>query len=216
ENNLVIQTALIDMYGKMGDVKRAEEIFTRILNRRNVVSFGAMMKCYNVNELPERTIKLYEEMIRKEIEPDNVTYVLVISACGMCLSRHKGTLIYEKIRNNKKIMDDIRVNTTLIHMYGKFGDIDKAKQIFDSMFEHDVMTYNAMINSLGLVGQGYDALKLFRKMKEDNVKPVFETFGVVLNACGHSGLVNDARKIFYSLDEKYRNSFVTTTMVSLW
>ncbi|CAF1189325.1 unnamed protein product [Didymodactylos carnosus] len=75
ENNLVIQTALIDMYDKMGDVKRAEEIFTRILNRRNVVSFGAMMKCYNVNELPERTIELYEEMIRKEIEPDNERYL---------------------------------------------------------------------------------------------------------------------------------------------
>ncbi|CAF4422491.1 unnamed protein product, partial [Didymodactylos carnosus] len=214
KDNLIIQTTLIDMCGKMADVQKAEEIFSKISKKRNVISFGAMMKCYNANGLPKKTIELYEEMIRNDIQLSDGIYILVIDACSMCLSRQKGWLIHHEIMNKNKEMSNIIINNALINMYGKFGDIDNARRIFDSMNKHDIATYNTMINSYGFNGQGLDAIELYRRMREqERWTPDDSTFVVVLNACSHSGLVDAARRMFYLIDERYRNKFVTTAMV---
>ncbi|CAF0942238.1 unnamed protein product [Didymodactylos carnosus] len=84
KNNLKIQNALINMYFKCHDITNAEKLFNN-LDERTVISFGAMMKCYNANELPEKTIELYEEMIKVKIQSNSFTYTLVFAACGECV-----------------------------------------------------------------------------------------------------------------------------------
>ncbi|CAF1428955.1 unnamed protein product [Didymodactylos carnosus] len=173
-----------------------------------------MMKCYNMNELPEKTTELYEDMTKHEIYLGNVIHLLVINACSMCLSRQKGYLIHAEIMNKNKDIKDIRINNALINMYGKFGDIDNARQVFDSMSERNTVTYNRMMNSYGLNSQGHDALELYRKMREQEFRTRdSKTFTVRLNACSHSSLVDEARKIFFSIDKRYWNKFVTAAMV---
>ncbi|CAF1161013.1 unnamed protein product [Didymodactylos carnosus] len=84
KNNIKIQSALINMYMKCHDVMNAEIIFNNV-KQCDIITVNSMMKGYNVNELPEKTIQKYEQMIKNQIQPNNVTYLLIFKACGECV-----------------------------------------------------------------------------------------------------------------------------------
>ena len=70
------------------------------------------------------------------------------------------------------------------------------------------MTF-VLVNSYGLNGMGLQAVELFHQMPPELIEE--ETYICVLNACSHSGLVNEARTIFSNIINKTEKIY--TTMV---
>jgi len=65
-----------------------------------------------------------------------------------------------------------------------------------------------LVNSYGLNGMGVQAIELFHQMPSELIRE--ETYNVcVLNACSHSGLVNEARSIFSNINNKTEYIYVT-------
>jgi pentatricopeptide repeat protein len=67
------------------------------------------------------------------------------------------------------------------------------------------------VNAYGRNGMGSDAVALYRKMPEKMRDAVSHI--CVLNACSHSGLVDEAEAIFNEIDIKCER--IISTMVSL-
>ena len=68
-----------------------------------------------------------------------------------------------------------------------------------------------LVNCYGLNGMGMQALELFSQMPKHFIHEV--TYICILNACSHSGLVDEARSIFQNIEAK--TATVWTTMVYL-
>ncbi len=100
----------------------------------------------------------------------------------------------------------------------------EAKRIFEQMNHPDHVTYTAMskfvsdfngylfvriVNSYGLNGMAADATELYHQMPRELINE--KTHVCVLNACSHSGFVNEARSIFQNIQVK--NKWTYTTMV---
>ena len=79
ENPRVFQS-ILNMFTKCNDHKSAESFFARV--KRDAVCYASMMKMYNVNEEPEKTLSLFERMKNEKIEPDEIIFTLVIDACS--------------------------------------------------------------------------------------------------------------------------------------
>lgn len=79
----------------------------------------------------------------------------------------------------------------------------RALQVFDSMPERDVVSWNTMIAGYGQNGLGTEALRLFEKMQQQNIKFNDITFVSVLTACNHAGLTVEGCKYFDSMTKKY-------------
>ncbi|CAF5226334.1 unnamed protein product, partial [Rotaria magnacalcarata] len=92
---------------------------------------------------------------------------------------------------------------------GKVGSVDKAKRIFEKISQPDHIAWTAMINSYGLNGMGIEAMKLFHQMPKELINDL--TYTCILNSCSHSGLVDEARSIFNSIETK--TDITVTTMV---
>jgi len=107
---------------------------------------------------------------------------------------------------------------------GKSGCIDQAKQIFENLSQPNKFGYTAMslfliifllkifilliiVNSYGLNGMGNQAIELFRQMPSEFIHEV--TYICAVNACSHSGLVDEARSIFKNIQTKTENIYVT-------
>ena len=60
--------------------------------------------------------------------------------------------------------------------------------------------FDALVNSYGLNGMGIQAIELYRQIPEELINEV--THICVLNACSHSGLVDEARFIFQNIEVK--------------
>ncbi|KZV44243.1 ATP-dependent zinc metalloprotease FTSH 6, chloroplastic-like [Dorcoceras hygrometricum] len=88
-------------------------------------------------------------------------------------------------------------------MYGKSGDVNYARLVFDRMLCRNVWTWSSMI--LGFAQHGYAkrALELFTEMSNYSVKPNHVTFLGVLCACSHAGLVEDGKCYFHEMENMH-------------
>ncbi|KAL9242421.1 hypothetical protein vseg_016416 [Gypsophila vaccaria] len=203
---LRLVNALIDMYAKCGDLKTARSLFDGLL-QKDRISWNVMIGGYTHGSCYIEALTLFREMQELHVEPNDVTFLSVVSACA-----HLGALDYGKWvhayidRNFKHLGDVIALRTSLIDMYAKCGDINAAKQIFDSTETKSLSSWNALLMGLAMHGGAIEALNLFSEMVLEGVKPDDITFIGILSACTHAGLVDLGRQYFNSMIHEYKIS----------
>ncbi|KAG6528144.1 hypothetical protein ZIOFF_010293 [Zingiber officinale] len=79
----------------------------------------------------------------------------------------------------------------LIDMFGKCGNVKKARWIFSTMSEKNITSWNSMINCLALQRHSSLAIETFREMEQEGPQPNQVTFMGLLNVCTHAGLVDE-------------------------
>eukprot|EP01018_Ginkgo_biloba_P029665 Gb_20774 [translate_table: standard] len=201
ESDVIVGTALIDMYAKCGSLEIARKLFDK-MSERNVVSWSAMIAGYAQNGHANEALKLFDQMQLLGVKPDSVTMVSVLQACAHLGALQQGKWIHDYIIRNH-FEADVSVGTALIDMYAKCGSVEVARQCFDKMPKRNVISWSAMISGYGMHGHGDDALTLFSQMQETNTLPDDITFISVLSACGHAGLVDEGWHYFNCMSQYY-------------
>ena len=199
--NVILVTALIDMYSKCGDVENAQRIFDGV-SCKNLPSWNAMMTGYMQRGLLEQAIDLYRLMKAQLVKPNEITLVNVLSACAGLGALQLGREVHLYLGRNGLELNVI-LATALVDMYAKCGKINDACLVFVKTSQKDVALWNAMILGLAYHGDGRDAIAVFSQMKRAGLKPNDVTFIGVLSACNHSGLVEEGRFQFSSMDDKH-------------
>ncbi|VFQ71834.1 unnamed protein product [Cuscuta campestris] len=196
EVNSYIGSALINMYGKCGDLASAKRIFDG-MKKKDVIIWNAMISGYAQNGFSDETITLFNTMMEEEIHPNKITLIVVLSACASIGALDIGKWI-DEYASRKGLKHDVYVGTALIDMYAKCGSVDSAHHIFESMARKNRASWNAMISALAFHGRALEALSLFNHMLAggDVDQPDDITFVGVLSACVHAGLVDEGYRIF--------------------
>ncbi|KAF5457838.1 hypothetical protein F2P56_021915 [Juglans regia] len=81
EKNVFLGGALVDMYCKCKRINYVVAVFVRITSK-NVVSWTAMLVSYGKNGYSEEAVRIFCNMQRKGIAPDDFTLGSVISSCA--------------------------------------------------------------------------------------------------------------------------------------
>jgi pentatricopeptide repeat protein len=195
--NMIVSTALLEMYVKCGAVDDARQEFNR-MDRRDVVAWSAMIAGYAQNGRPIEALELFERMKSEQIKPNDVALVSVLSACSQLGSLEAGERIGYYVESQGFVLN-VYVASALLDMYSKCGNISKAHQIFNKMPHKDVVSWNTMIVGLAANGFGVEAINLYEKMKEIGVKPNDITFVGILTACTHARLLELGLGFFRSM-----------------
>ena len=120
-----------------------------------------------------------------------------------CRNLAIGKKIHEHIISSRTEWN-VKLQTSLLNMYSKCGSMDDARSVFDSMEVRDVISWNAMIGGYAQNGNGKEALELFKQMEQEGIQPNNVTFVVILNACSHAGLVDEALHYFNVMKDRYQ------------
>lgn len=203
EKDIVSWTTMLVGYASLGDFKAARDLFDS-LPSKDIATWNALISAYEQSGNPKEAIAIFNELqLSKTAKPDEVTLVSTLSACSELGAIELGGWIHVYIKK-----EGMRLNchlvTALIDMYSKCGDLQKALEVFHSVDKKDVFVWSAMIAGLGMHGCGRDAIDLFLKMQEANVKPSAVTFTNLLSACSHSGLVEEGRESFHQMEQVYK------------
>ncbi|KAK7819166.1 pentatricopeptide repeat-containing protein [Quercus suber] len=91
---------------------------------------------------------------------------------------------------------DVYIGSALIDMYAKCGSLDRSLSVFFKLWEKNLFCWNSVIDGLAVHGYADEALKMFRGMEREKIKPNGITFISVLSACTHAGLVEEGRRMF--------------------
>ncbi|KAJ7527753.1 hypothetical protein O6H91_16G069500 [Diphasiastrum complanatum] len=192
--DVVLGNTLVDMYAKCGCIEHARRMFNQ-MSERDVVSWSAMIAGYVQNGLGKEALALYKKMKEEGVQPDNVTYVILLKACASVAALEQGKQLHTHIIKNGLELDVI-VSSALVDMYAKCGSIEHACQVFNNMHERDVVSWNAMIAGCAQQGLGKEVLALLEQMQREGKKPNEVTYISVLSACSHCGLVDEGRQLF--------------------
>ncbi|CAO2841264.1 unnamed protein product [Amaranthus hypochondriacus] len=202
--NLKVVNAMIDMYAKCGDPTTAWCLFEG-LPQRDLISWNVMIGGYTHGSLYKDALCLFREMLELHVVPNDVTFLNVLPACAHLGALDYGKWIHAYIgRNFNHLTTNTALFTSLINMYAKSGDIEAAKQVFDSMESRSLASWNAMLSGLAMHGDATHAIDLFSRMVNEGFKPDDITFVGILSACTQAGLVDLGREYFNSMVQDYK------------
>ncbi|CAH2078224.1 unnamed protein product [Thlaspi arvense] len=201
QKNSVTWITMLSGYTKSGDVQSAEELFTQ-MSKKDKLVYDTMIACYAQNGKPKDALKLFSQMLESNsgFQPDEITLSSVVSANSQLGDTSFGTWVESYITEHGIQIDDL-LSTSLIDLYMKGGDFDKAFKLFSGLDKKDTVSYSAMITGCGINGMATEANRLFREMVEKKISPNQVTFTGLLSAYSHSGLVQEGYKCFNSMND---------------
>ncbi|KAL5543158.1 hypothetical protein UlMin_010868 [Ulmus minor] len=199
--DVCLWNAMVGGYAKVGDVDNAWKLFEE-MPERSVVSWTAVIAGFAQMKRPKEAIVVFRRMLLQNVEPDEVTMLAVLSACGHLGSIELGEWIHNYVMKGG-IYRSLRLSNALIAMYAKSGSIRKALSVFESINDKSVVTWTTMIAGLALHGLGNEAIEMFSNMESAQVKPNEITFIAILSACSHAGLVEKGGWFFSNMSLRY-------------
>ncbi|KAI3747572.1 hypothetical protein L6452_10071 [Arctium lappa] len=196
EFDVFVCSAIINMYGKCKQISCARKVFDR-LETRNVVAWTAMLAAYSLHGSFEESLKVFLDMQREDIVPNESTFSVLLNASAGLSSLGYGYSLHA-LAEKRGFKGHTNVGNGLINMYSKTGDIEAAKKMFVGMTYRDTVSWNTMICGYSYHGLGNKSLALFEEMLKTDENPNHVTFVGVLTACGHLGKVEEG---FYYLKQ---------------
>ncbi|KAI7755141.1 hypothetical protein M8C21_026011, partial [Ambrosia artemisiifolia] len=169
----------------------------------DVVSWNAMVAGHAQNGQLFNALYVFNEMRKSFEKPDAVTVVSLLQACASVGAHHQGKWIHNFIIRNS-LESSLLIDTAIIDMYCKCGNIDSARKCFDRMSKHDVVTWSTMIGGYGSHGKGEDALDMFMEFLQSGLEPNHVIFLSVLYSCSHNGLVDEGLALFNTMKDRYK------------
>ncbi|XP_057744005.1 pentatricopeptide repeat-containing protein At1g08070, chloroplastic [Arachis stenosperma] len=211
-------TALVTGYVSEGRVDDARTLFDEI-PRKDVVSWNAMIAGYVQSDRFEEALDCFDVMKEAGVEPDQSTMVTLLCACGHLRKLELGEWIGSWVRDHR-LSSNLQLTSSLIDMYAKCGEIDKARDLFDGVEERDVIIWNTMIGGYSHLCFYEDALALFDLMLRSNVKPTDVTFLAVLPACACLGALDLGKWIHAYVDRNLKSidnaSALWTSLIDMY
>ncbi|KAF5176975.1 Pentatricopeptide repeat-containing protein [Thalictrum thalictroides] len=153
---------------------------------RNLVSWTSMISGFIQNGEFERGLEFYVEMMGCGYQPNEFALGSVLRGCASMEAIGFGSSVHSFILKTA-FVNNYFVGSSVIYMYAKCGVIEAAEMVFESMGDHDVGCWNAMIGGYALNGYSFQALKLTSLMQKEGVVMDQFTFMSAIKGCSLLG-----------------------------
>ncbi|XP_027159845.1 pentatricopeptide repeat-containing protein At3g03580-like [Coffea eugenioides] len=190
--DITANNLLINMYTKCGELLASREVFDS-MKSRDLVSWNSMISGYAENEFYEEAIELFN-MMKMELEPDSITYVILLTLCTQSTNRYFATQLHCTLL--KQGFDSIiTVGNSLIDMYAKVGELDNSLEQFENMEARDVVTWNTIIAACGHCEDCSLGLRMISRMRNKGITFEVPTLLSTLTLCSFLGAKRQAKEL---------------------
>ncbi|KAF5181831.1 Pentatricopeptide repeat [Thalictrum thalictroides] len=152
QSDILVATAIMDMYSDCGSLNVAMYLFDQIL-RKDVVCWSAMIASYGVHGHGRKAIDLLHQMEEEGEKPNHVTFTCVLSACS-----HSGLLIegkkyFELMRTKYRIIPDLKHYACMVDLLGRAGKLSEAEMLIKNMpVEPNLSIWGSLLGACRIYG----------------------------------------------------------------
>ncbi|KAF6175213.1 hypothetical protein GIB67_015898 [Kingdonia uniflora] len=184
----------------IGNLDYARDIFLRV-KTPSTNEWNAIIRGLARSNEPNKAIVCYQAMSRHQLRRDALTCSFVLKACSRVLALLEAKQIHSQLVRFG-FRADVLLQTTLLDVYAKTGDLDNAKSLFDEMSLKDIATWNALIAGFAQGSRPRDALNLFEIMRLEGLKPNEITVLGALSACSQLGAITEGKRVHAYVQEE--------------
>ncbi|CAH9097074.1 unnamed protein product [Cuscuta europaea] len=125
DSNVVVGSALIDMYAKCGRLDDARKVFD-ILPCKNLVSWNTMLVGYAHHGFGLEALEVYSLMQENGVNPNDITFIGVLCACGHGGLLEEGLDHFNSMRTKYGITPRTEHLACMVNLFARKGHIRRA------------------------------------------------------------------------------------------
>nr|XP_004307165.2 PREDICTED: pentatricopeptide repeat-containing protein At1g08070-like [Fragaria vesca subsp. vesca] len=186
-SNVYVNNTIMRLYAVCGFINYARKVFDES-PQRDLVSWTTLIQGYVKMGYAREGVEAFFDMCDAKMRPDEMTLVIVLSACSKLGDLSLGRKISRYIDDNG-VNPDVFIGNALVNMYLECGDDELARGVFDGMPVRNVVSWNSMISGLAHQGKYKEALDVFQEMQRTGLEPDDVTLVGVLNSCANLGVL---------------------------
>lgn len=146
DSNVVIGSALIDMYAKCGRLIDARKVFDN-LSSKNLVSWNTMLVGYAQHGLGREALEIYSLMQENKIKPNDITFIGVLSACGHVGLVEEGWHYFNSMINDHGIAPRMDHIASMVNLFARRGQTRRAYEFINSSpIEPDKVVWRCLLS----------------------------------------------------------------------
>lgn len=211
QDNILVGTALIDMYSRCGDLLEARSIFDMNFAECEVNGpWNAMITGYSQRKCSQQALQLYVKMCQNYIRSDIYTFCSVFDAIAnlRCLSLVKE--VHGIVLKSGYDSIDLSIENAIADAYSKCGSLENVKKIFNRMKCRDVVSWTTLVTGCSQCSEWEEAVIIFSQMRQEGFTPNNFTLASLLTACANLCYLEYGRQIHGLL---FKSGFDTVTYV---
>lgn len=181
ELNLVLKTAVVDMYSKCRRMVDAIKV-SNLTPEYDVYLWTTLISGFTQNLQVREAISVFRDMELSGLLPNNFTYSSLLNASSSILSLDLGEQFHSRVII-VGLEDDLYIGNALVDMYMKCSHITtNAVKVFREITSPNVMCWTSLIAGFA-EKRLEDSFQLFAEMQAAGVRPNSFTMSAILGAC---------------------------------
>ncbi|KAL6609464.1 hypothetical protein ACP70R_039433 [Stipagrostis hirtigluma subsp. patula] len=124
-HDVVVETALIDMYSKAGSLTSAKRIFGRI-QKKNLVSCNAMLTGLAIHGQGREAIVLFNDMCNLGLKPDSITFTALLTACRSLELITEAWEYFDNMEARYGVTPTVENYACMVDLLARCGYLDEA------------------------------------------------------------------------------------------
>ncbi|XWS37731.1 hypothetical protein CRYUN_Cryun19dG0070200 [Craigia yunnanensis] len=179
ECDVVIGTALVDMYGKCGSVERAYEVFKE-MPKRDTFAWTAMISAFSLHGYSKEAFDTFEEMEAVGVKPNHVTFLGLLSACAHSGLVEKGRWCFDMMRRVYLIEPQLHHYAFMVDVLSRaglfeeiHGNIELGERVAQYLIDLEPRNHAFYINLCDIyakTGRFDDVKRIRALMKERGIR----------------------------------------------
>lgn len=199
-----IGNSLCSFYSKCGSLDSAVKVF-QSMPEKNVISWTTIISGCGDSGKAETGLRFFLTMLINGVEPNEFTLTSALSLCCEAQELALGLQI-QSMCIKFGCESKLPVRNSIMYLYLKCGDIDKARWLFNNMGTANLITWNAMMaghaqamdisrDDVAAHRSGIEALKIFQRLNRSDMKPDLFSYSSALTVCSRLSALDQGEQI---------------------
>ncbi|XP_024528922.1 pentatricopeptide repeat-containing protein At4g39530-like isoform X2 [Selaginella moellendorffii] len=147
EKDGVLVTCLVDACCRCGRMVAAQHVVDALVSE-DLIAWNALLTGYSRHGDHERVLELFERMRGEGLEPDSITFMAVLSACGHCGLVERGKRFFKAMVSNFRIQAEIEHYHCMVDIFGRANRLGDALETVRSMpFRPTAVTWTIVLGA---------------------------------------------------------------------
>ncbi|KAF9620559.1 hypothetical protein IFM89_013224 [Coptis chinensis] len=174
---------MIYMYKKSGNYDKARKTFAKMPDRgvpQSTITFNSLM---SFETDYKEVSRIYDQMQRAGLQPDVISYALLIKAYGKARREDEALAVFEEMLD-AGVRPTRKSYNILLDAFAVSGMVDEARTVFKSMRRDkcapDIYSYTTMLSAYVNASDMDGAEMFFRRLQQDGFEPNVVTYGTLI------------------------------------
>ncbi|CBI34855.3 unnamed protein product, partial [Vitis vinifera] len=179
EFDILVATAIMDMYSKCGSLDLARCLFDETAGK-DLVCWSAMIASYGIHGHGRKAIDLFDQMVKAGVRPSHVTFTCVLSACSHSGLLEEGKMYFQLMTEEFVIARKLSNYACMVDLLGRAGQLSEAVDLIENMpVEPDASIWGSLLGACRI----HNNLDLAEKIADHlfHLDPVHAGYHVLLS-----------------------------------